>query len=519
MNAGSRADVIRTLIDYFKADIKGVYIFTEEREVGRSLVKKTYLDMQADSVLFEYSLDAGLYSEEYRNIDIYRSNPANVENIRDISEAIGYVIKQVKNGWIKDGFPVIIFYDISSRLSNDELFASKFYSGIMEFIENGGYYYIISSQSIVPPIIEKRVFYLEVPLMDKVEIRRLLEDKLGQNKVEVSSEYTKEKVINALYGLTESEIGSLINLSINDKVLDDEDIKRINTLKKNIIKKSGLLEFVVSYENLDNIGGFVNLKKWVKRKKEIIDRIEEAKKFGVNIPKGILLFGMPGCGKSLSAKAIANIFGIPLLRLDMGLILGPYVGMSEENIRKALRQAESISPCVLWIDEIEKALAGVGGSGRSAEVTTRIFGSLLTWMQEKKQMVFVVATSNNISGLPAEFLRKGRFDEIFFVDFPDESSMKEIIEIHLKKRGKGEWIKKLPIDDMVKKTTNYSGADLESIVSDIIEEAFIKRSDEPDLSYIEKVLKSYIPLSESLKDELSEMRKKCEKYKFVNVDK
>jgi len=444
-----------------------------------------------------------------------------MESIKDISFVFNYIIKQIDDGYLKDEFPVIIFDDICKTLDNDILFASTFYNKINELISRDAYFYIVSTQSIVPRIIEKKVFYVELPIMSKDEIRDLLTKKIEEEQTKVLGELTKERVVNALYGLTEEEINNVVKLSIADKDLDDEDVRNINLLKRQIIKKSGLLEFVITEEKMENIGGFKSLKEWIGRKKEIVDRMEEAKRFGVDMPKGIMLFGMPGCGKSLSAKAIANIFGIPLLRLDMGLILGPYVGMSEENMRKAIIQAESISPCVLWIDEIEKALAGVGGSGGSAEVTTRIFGSLLTWMQEKKNMVFVVATSNDLNKMPAEFLRKGRFDEIFFVDFPDEKARREIVEIHLRKRRKDdwkEWLNKIDIEYIIRNTKDYAGSDVEAVISATVEDAFLKNRKYPDPDFIKGFLEDYIPLSESMKEKIKDIKDMCNKFNFKPVE-
>ena len=191
----------------------------------------------------------------------------------------------------------------------------------------------------------------------------------------------------------------------------------------------------------------------------------------MDIPKGVLIVGMPGCGKSLTAKATASLFKIPLVRLDVGRLLGKYVGESEENMRKALKLAEAISPCVLWIDELEKAFAGVGGGGGS-DVTTRLFGQFLTWMQEKESAVFIVATANDVSNMPPEFLRKGRFDELFFVDLPNDEERRKILEIHLKKRKKWKRYDQLP-DRLISMTDGYNGADLEAIVKDAVEKVFI----------------------------------------------
>jgi len=217
-----------------------------------------------------------------------------------------------------------------------------------------------------------------------------------------------------------------------------------------------------------------------------------------------MIVGMPGCGKSLAAKATAKLFGIPLVRLDVGRLLGKYIGESEENMRKALKLSEAISPCVLWIDEIEKAFSGVGSFGGGSDVTTRLFGQFLTWMQEKENTVFIVATANDISKIPAEFLRKGRFDELFYVDFPNDEERRKIIEIHLKKRHK--WNKELDIISLVKLTNGYNGADLEAIVKDAIENCFIEgreRLTTEDLKSAQKNIKS---ISSTLEKRIKEIK-------------
>ena len=214
--------------------------------------------------------------------------------------------------------------------------------------------------------------------------------------------------------------------------------------------------------------------------------MEAAAANGVEIPKGMLIVGMPGCGKSMTAKVTSTIFNLPLLRMDMGRIMGKYVGESEENMRRALALAEASSPCILWIDEIEKAFAGISSDGGGGEVATRLFGTFLTWMQEKKNSAFVVATANNVSGLPPELLRKGRFDEIFYVGLPNSSERRDILKIHINKIkavGKEFWdtIKKQSatnkeesIDKLVELTRGYSGAEIAGIVKEVAERAFIK---------------------------------------------
>ncbi len=226
-----------------------------------------------------------------------------------------------------------------------------------------------------------------------------------------------------------------------------------------------------------------------------------------------MIVGMPGCGKSLTAKATANLFNVPLLRLDVGKLLGKYVGESEDNMRRAINIAEAISPCILWVDEIEKAFSGVGESG-GHEVTTRLFGYFLTWMQEKTSSVFVVATSNDISKLPPEFLRKGRFDEIFFVDFPNDEERRGIIELHLKKRGKLN--KDIDSIKLLKETKGYSGADIEAVIKDTIEKSFINDKKIITTEDIISKIKDTKPMSESLKDKIDKLK---EALKTIDVKK
>ncbi len=241
--------------------------------------------------------------------------------------------------------------------------------------------------------------------------------------------------------------------------------------KGQIIKKSSILEIIDFKESIEDIGGLNRLKEWLEIKAQIFRNLDIANKFGVDTPKGVLLVGMPGCGKSLSAKVCARLFNAPLLRLDIGRLLGKYVGESEHNMRVALRTAESISPCILWIDEIEKAFSGIDQNGGASDITKRLFGQFLTWLQEKENTVFVVATANDITAFPPEFLRKGRFDEIFFVDFPDKVEREKIFEIHLRKRDKLN--DKIDLSKLANETEGYCGADIEEIVKLAVESNFI----------------------------------------------
>ena len=266
-----------------------------------------------------------------------------------------------------------------------------------------------------------------------------------------------------------------------------------------------MLEIVNFSETINDIGGLENLKEWLARKAKVFSNLDKAIKFGVDVPKGIMIIGMPGCGKSLTAKATASLFEIPLVRLDVGRLLGKYVGESEENMRKALKLSEAISPCVLWIDEIEKAFAGVGGDGGGNDVTTRLFGQFLTWMQEKTKPVFVVATANNISDLPPELLRKGRFDEIFFVDLPTQEERKNIFQIHLNKHSQTNIS---DIDRLAELSKYFNGAEIEEAVKEAMFLSYVEDAEKSQISirHLEKAIEQIVPLAQTMKRKIDGLR-------------
>jgi SpoVK/Ycf46/Vps4 family AAA+-type ATPase len=283
----------------------------------------------------------------------------------------------------------------------------------------------------------------------------------------------------------------------------DEAMKLIIKTKSTIVAESGCLEFLELDVDMDSVGGLENLKRWMEVSRNAYSI--KAREDNVPMPKGLLMVGVPGCGKSLTAKAVASTWNFPLIRLDIGAAFGGVVGQSETNIREALKIAEAASPCVLFIDEIEKGLAGAGGDGNlDSGVTQRVFGTILTWLNDVEKPVFVVATSNNLSNLPPELKRKGRFDEIFFLDLPGEESRMEILQIHLKK-----WAPTLMHDgglvEIAKKTVDFTGAELEAIVKDAKKLAF--SLDQPvSIEHLKDKMKSCTPMAKSMKDDIDEMR-------------
>jgi len=301
------------------------------------------------------------------------------------------------------------------------------------------------------------------------DYRQLLEQLIREYsaRTPVKVELTHEdrlRLVNNLTGLTLNEAEKIITrLIVESGALRARDIERVNAAKRQIVEQDGLLEFHPQTEGLDQVAGLGGLKEWLARRRAVVSDPQRAVAFGLGFPKGVLLLGVPGCGKSLCAKAVAHEWGLPLLRLDPSNLYDKYVGESEHNFKRAMLTAERLAPIVLWIDELEKAFASASADADGG-VSHRIFGTFLSWLQERKGDVFVVATSNDVAKLPPEFIRKGRFDEIFFVDLPGEAAREEILRIHLRKRKQDPAAMAMP--QLVAATTGFSGAELEeSIVS------------------------------------------------------
>ena len=317
------------------------------------------------------------------------------------------------------------------------------------------------SASTIPNELLKDIMVIDLPLPDLPILAHIARECTG-----LPSSKIDEETLDAARGLTANEArrAFLKAWQNTGKLTGREATKLISQEKAQAIRGSNSLEFFdVGDCNLGQVGGMENIKKWLQKRK--IGLKPSARKIGLEAPKGMLLLGVQGCGKSLLAKAVSQEWNMPLLRFDIGKVMGMWLGESEANMRAALQVAEAISPCVLWIDEIEKALAGSNGTNdRDGGTTVRIFGSLLTWMQEKKETVFVVATANSVLNLPPELLRKGRFDEIFFVDLPDEATRANIFDIHCRRRGHS--IDQTDLKALAEATSGFSGAEIESCVSE-----------------------------------------------------
>lgn len=367
---------------------------------------------------------------------------------------------------------------------------------------------LLSPVLTLPVELEKDVTVIDYDLPGPEEIWALLKEVGAASnsgskfKVDIKAG-EGEKLIQAALGMTLSEAENAIAKAIVlDSKLSVEDVDRILEEKKQIIRKSRLLEYFEAREEFGGIGGLDLLKDWLVKRGQAFS--EKARQFGLPQPKGVLLLGVQGCGKSLTCKAISGLWKLPLLRLDMGSIFGGIVGQSEENMRRAIKTAESVAPVVLWLDEIEKGLAGTQSSNFSdAGTTARVFSTFLTWLQEKTKPVFVAATANNIQMLPPELLRKGRLDEIFFIDLPSAAERKDIFAIHLAKKRRDP--AKFRLDELVRLSAGYSGAEIEQVVVSALYEAFHQGRDLTDAD-LAKALQTMVPLSRMMREEIEDLR-------------
>lgn len=504
--------ISKSLTDYIKARYAVLVIesFEEERVLGelQGIAKAINHDLYIWN-----STDGVTYSN---------GSSASQEKTLDFTAALKFCENRAKEQGSRN---IFVFCDADGYLNSKAPAVNR--RRLRDFainIRKKGY---VSNCIIIAPTFEvttdlqKEVTLIDFPLPSREEVKTIISAFLEQYKnvqgvtIDVNNELL-DKFVDASIGLTKLEIDNcLARALVSNRRIDASDLKGILAEKKQIIRKTGILEYIDSQLNLNDVGGLQTLKKWLELRSHCFG--DEAMKFGVKPPKGVLLTGIPGCGKSLTAKCVATAWNMPLLRLDMGKIFQGVVGSSESNIRLALKTAEAISPSILWIDEIEKGLSGASGGGGDGGTSVRVFGTLLTWMQEKTSPVFVFATANNINGLPPELLRKGRFDEIFFVDFPSSEERKKILEIHISKLGRNKAdfdlnrLAELSGESQFGKDVVLSGAELEAWVSDALIQAFSRRIEgeqNADLSMkdFETTIKRVVPMGHMRKDEFLKIR-------------
>jgi len=378
---------------------------------------------------------------------------------------------------------------------------------IGRFSENGGHLILIDHHDELPPPIGSHSTRFEISFPDEKELETIVRDTLRtcNRETPIDVNITRkawELIIRNLRGLTRRQAEQVIIEAVaEDHRFHAGDINTVLAGKRQMIHQGGLLDYVETPVDLSEIGGLDRLKRWLKRREDAVTDAGTA--FGLSSPRGVLMLGVQGAGKSLCAKAIATAWQRPLLRMNVGALYDRYIGESERRLRDALRQAEMMAPIVLWIDEIEKAFASAASQSTDGGLSQRMFGMLLTWMQEHEAPVFLVATANDIGALPPELLRKGRFDEIFFVDLPPEETRKDIFAIHLKKRSRDP--KNFDLGQLAAASAGYSGSEIEQAIISALHDAFAEKG-EVNTERIIKAIKESPPLSVTMAERVEALR-------------
>lgn len=399
---------------------------------------------------------------------------------------------------------VVLLKDFHECLRNQPMISRKLRNLSQEFKYTKKTIILSGVTNKLPDDLIDACVTLTLPLPGCDELNEILDDLLRVPGVKVSlTPKEREHLISASLGLTHNQAQRVFSRAIvRDGSLNSNDIELIIEEKKQILSESGALEFYPAEQTINDVGGLEALKEWLKSRKVAFS--VEAMKYGIPAPKGLALIGIPGTGKSLAAKMISSLWKMPLIRLDVGAIFGSLVGESEANIRKALSVTETVAPCLLWIDEIEKAVLLDGNDGGTSK---RVFASLLTWMQEKRSQVFIIATANNISELPPELMRRGRFDDIFFLDLPNKEERKEIFRIHIAKRKRNP--DNFDLEKLALISDGYVGSEIEQAVIDGMFAAFNDPAGTREITTddLAKSTASLVPLSKSSAENIEQLRR------------
>lgn len=469
-----------------------LYLTSFEYERTKQKVRTAIADVSTHNHIYEWNCVEGLRLIE-------KESRKEIENMEEPEELLKFILS-INDRSHKD---VFLLEDFNNYIEEPKI------KHLMRVIADKARFtnthvIIVSASYKLPTELEKYVTVLNIPLPSRYDLDKTLQQVERDTKISLTSEH-RNRLIDAALGMTSMEADLAFCLAAVKDKLGNDSPYIVSAEKEQIIRKSGILDYFPKNESLKDVGGMDELKEWLQKRQMAYEK--NARDWGLQEPKGLLLLGVPGCGKSLTAKSIASFWNMPLLRLDIGKVYQGLVGSSEDNIRKAIMTAEAVAPCVLWIDEIEKGLSGVQSSGATdGGVTSRIFSTILTWMQEKTTPVFVVATANNINQLPPELLRKGRFDEIFFVDLPTLKERETIFEVHLKKKGKTP--SKFPLETFGKKTEGFNGAEIEECIKEAMFAAYVDNPESPTLMavHIIEAIDSTIPLSTTMKEQISTLR-------------
>jgi ATP-dependent 26S proteasome regulatory subunit len=473
-----------------------LYIISSEEMRVQNLVEE--IAKKRAKKAFEWSYSTGIVpagtsiqSQKHRNAAT-----------KDPLAALDQVIEQVEPA-------IFIFKDFHPFLTKNNFAVVRKLKEIALHLKNSFKTIVLVSPVMeIPTELEKEMTVLNYPLPSREDLSELLDKIIADVKqfkqvIIDLDDVGRERLLQAALGLTLGEAENVFaKIIVKDERLSGEDVNEVFAEKQQIIRKSGLLEYYATSEGFASVGGLAVLKEWLSKRAMAFSN--EARAFGLPAPKGILMLGVQGCGKSLCAKAVSTQWQLPLLRFDMGRMFGSLVGSSEENVRRAIAVAESVAPAILWVDEIDKAFAGSQGSGATDGGTTaRVFGTFLTWLSEKSAPVFVVATANDISQLPPELLRKGRLDEIFFVDLPSRDERKEVFRIHINKRGRDA--NGFDLEALAQRSPDFSGAEIEEAINSALYDAFYSQA-QLTTEHVLTALGETVPLAKTMDEQINRLR-------------
>ncbi len=468
-----------------------VSILTYEEDYALSVVREAVVEQGWEMML--WTVTSGLR-------DGLIENSASIANTEHPAGALCHLCQdRAKKG-------VYVMLEFAGHLK-DERTLRTLREAIAQMARCNGTLVLIDQNDELPLVVKATATRLDISFPNEQELVELVKSTLRQIHDELRIEVKLSKreldvIVRNLRGLTRRQARQVVIDSVShDRRFDADDINRILALKRQALGSVGLLEYVEAPVDLNEVGGLHRLKNWLKNRENALS--DEAVKFGIPPPRGVLMLGVQGAGKSLACRAVATAWKRPLLRMDVGALYDRYIGESERKLRDALKQAEMMAPIVLWIDEIEKGFASAAAQSSDGGLSKRMFGHLLTWMQEHRAPVFLIATANDIEALPPEMLRKGRFDEIFFVDLPNLEARHQIFSIHLKKRKREP--KQFDLDALAQSSQGYSGAEIEQAVISTLHDAFAAKQ-EMTTQHLLDALKNSPPLSITMSEKVQELR-------------
>lgn len=471
------------IINYIRAGYPGIYLVSCEE--ARVEAEMKAIAQSVDYKLFAWSVTEGLVDTQDGHVRQAQDPLQAMEAVGELPENTIVLLKDFHQ-FLEDANPVLV------RLVKENLRVGK---------TKGKVLVVLGCRFTLPPELAREWVTVDFALPGKEEMGVVLDHLAESAKLAPPEGDNRELLLDAASGLTSIEAENAYALSVVETARLCPTV--VAREKANEVKKGGLLEVCKHPATLEEIGGLDGLKDWLRERRDAFS--QEAKAYGLPAPKGLLIVGIPGTGKSLTAKATAGVFQRPLLKLDAGRLFAGLVGQSESNLRTVIATVEAIAPCVLWIDELEKGFSGSRSSASTDGGTSaRVFGSFLSWLQDRKAPVFVVATANDVTQLPPELLRKGRFDELFFVDLPNQEEREAIWRIQVAKYGRtGSNFDQV---QLAKATEGLTGSEIEQVFIDGLYEAFSRRAEPTDLS-IAMLLHDMVPLSKLMSEQVDGLRK------------